>query len=57
MSQGSGLDLWHRVEKMRSGSLLREEQHMKKVIWAVAHKADYKRETRNSRVSCEKLDN
>lgn len=57
MSQGSGVDLWHRVEKMRSGSLLREEQHMKKVIWAVAHKADYKRETRNSRVSCEKLDN
>ena len=40
---------------MRSGNLLREKQHIRKMIWAVAHKADYK--TRNSKDNCEKLDN
>lgn len=47
----SALDLWHelkvRVETQseKSGSLLREKQHLKKVIWAIEHKVGLRGES------------
>lgn len=62
MSQGSVLDLWRelkdRVETQNEKWEFAEgEAALRKVTWAVAHQADYKRGTRNSKDNCKNLDN
>lgn len=59
----SGLDLWHglkvRVETQneRPGSLLREKQQLKKMIWAVEHKVGLRGESPEIEGNDEKWDN